>query len=473
MKHKKIIYTFFSAFAGTALALLIFYLVFGLHFSTGAVKSPIQHAKASKNNYYNELPNFKYAVQKSLHSVVHVKTVLNNEYNESPFYDLFFGDKDMPFPIMGSGSGVIISKDGYVVTNYHVIRKSKRIEIVLNDKRSFYAKVIGIDPPTDLALLKIDADELPAINYGNSDYLEIGDWVLAVGNPFNLTSTVTAGIVSAKARNINILTHRSSVESFIQTDAAINPGNSGGALVNIRGDLIGINTAIASQTGSYSGYSFAIPVSIVKKVINDLKEYGIVQRAVLGVTIKEIDAKLAEKLALDKIEGVYISDVEENSAAKQAGILKEDIILKVGSATINNVAELQEQISKYSPGDKIKLTVKRKDKLHELLATLQNKKGKAYLQTELLDLMGADFKKLDEAKKERLNISNGVQIKNLREGKLKEAGIEKGFIITSINHKKVDEVNDIHAILNKSRGGVYIKGVYPNGETGYYAFGLK
>ena len=472
MKTKNIIITFIIAIMSSFITIL------GNEYLKN--DNNIQQDTSQNNNYssfvnqknFQENVDFTHAAEMAIHGVVHIKTHLPNQQTNSPFYQYFYGNGKMP--ALGSGSGVIISTDGYIVTNNHVIENSKEIEVVLNNKQSFKAKIIGKDPHTDLALLKIDTKNLSTINYGNSDDVRIGEWVLAVGNPFNLTSTVTAGIISAKARNINILRNSPySIESFIQTDAAVNPGNSGGALVNTKGELIGINAAIASQTGSYSGYSFAIPVNIVKKIVTDLKEYGIVQRALLGVSIKDITAKIAETYDLDKIEGVYIENVIQGGSAEKAGLQKKDIIIKVGSITVNNVSELQEQISKYRPGNKVKITYKRNNKIKAIQVTLRNKMGNTdIVSSDLISIMGANFIALSNEEKNNLNISNGVKVTELHNGKLKKAGIRKGYIITDINRIPVKTVEDINSILKEANGGVYIRGLYPNGIIEYYAFGI-
>ena len=308
------------------------------------------------------------AAEAAVHGVVHVKTKAYREGSGNPFYDFFFGYRDdgEPEPVLGYGSGVILTSDGYIVTNNHVIEGSEEVEVILNDKRSFDAEIIGTDPNTDLAVLKIRENNLPILRFGDSDALRLGEWVLAVGNPYNLTSTVTAGIVSAKARNINILRGEGlslSIESFIQTDAAVNPGNSGGALVNTNGDLVGINAAIASRTGAFTGYSFAIPVSIVKKVVEDIIEYGAVQRAVLGVIITELDAEAARKNNIDNITGVLVTGLRQNGAAIDAGIKVNDVITAVNGVPVNSPSELQEQVSRYRPNDKIGVTINRGNKI--------------------------------------------------------------------------------------------------------------
>jgi serine protease Do len=421
--------------------------------------------------------NFTAAAEKSIHAVVHVKTQYHQTVGGTySLYDFFFGERGNKYyeaPVLNSGSGVIISDDGYIVTNNHVIESAEHIEITLNDKRSYKAKLIGTDPTTDIALLKIEEKGLSFISFGNSEELKVGEWVLAVGNPFNLTSTVTAGIVSAKARNINILRNRLAIEAFIQTDAAVNPGNSGGALVNINGDLIGINTAIASRTGSYSGYSFAVPVSIVKKVVSDIKEFGRVQRAILGVTITDINAKLAEELDIDRIEGIYITSVTENGAAKESGIRKGDVIVKIGNVDVINVPQLQEQISKFRPGDKIDVGILRDGKNKTILVEFKNMQGSTTLFTnESVSILGAKFEKVSLEEKRKLKINNGLKVIDPGKGKIGKAGVKEGFIITHVNREKVESLEDLQTVLQGITGGVYVEGLYPNGMTAYYAFGM-
>ena len=318
--------------------------------------------------------DFTRAAEMSVGAVVHVKTKYNvyGKQYVDPFYQFFFGrPQQQPMQqAQASGSGVILSEDGYIVTNNHVIQQANEIEVVLNDKRSFTAQLIGSDPNTDIALLKIDATGLPTLAMGNSDELRVGEWVLAVGNPFNLTSTVTAGIVSAKARNINILDAEMKIESFIQTDAAVNPGNSGGALVNTRGKLVGINTAIASQTGSYAGYAFAVPTSIVQKVVADLRQFGSVQRALLGIRMLDITSEVQQYYGLKSLEGVYIAEVVSGSAAEKGGVESGDVIVAVDGVTVNSSSELQEKIARKNPGDEVTLSVLRAGKRHELHVVL-------------------------------------------------------------------------------------------------------
>lgn len=421
------------------------------------------------------------AAEISVPAVVHVKTKAQQEaqYYYDPFADFFGGGgyyKSQPQPRLGSGSGVIISEDGYIVTNNHVIAEADEIEVVLNDKRSFSATIVGRDPSTDLALIKINEKSLPYIPFGNSDNVKVGQWVLAVGNPFNLTSTVTAGIISAKGRNINILNETNAVEAYLQTDAAVNPGNSGGALVNTMGELVGINSAIASNTGSYSGYSFAVPSNITKKVVSDLMEYGVVQRAYLGVSIRDIDASLAKELEIDELKGVYVAALIADGAAKDAGIEEGDIITKIGSVEVNNVPELQEQVSKFRPGDKATITVKRNEKEQVMDLTFKNINGNVNVEKKeaaaINSLLGASFKELTKQDKEDLRIQNGIKVEQLIGGKLRSAGIKEGFIITHIDRKPIITVDDLINSLQQKKGGVLIEGIYPNGTKAYYGFGL-
>lgn len=428
----------------------------------------------------SEMPDLTYAAENSVKSVVHIQTSFRqqNYYSQggNSLFDFFFGNpyqQNEPRVQQASGSGVIISNDGYIVTNNHVIEKSEKIKVTLHDNRTYDAKLIGTDPSTDIALIKIDEEDLPSVVMGNSDELKLGQWVLAVGNPFNLTSTVTAGIVSAKGRGLNIIADRMGIESFIQTDAAVNPGNSGGALVDTRGYLVGINTAIASRTGSYSGYSFAVPVSIVKKVVSDLKEFGEVQRAMLGVGIRTVNSDLAEKEDIDEVEGVFIEEVYEESAAKEAGLKKGDIIIAINETTVNTVNELQEQISRHSPGDKIDILVKRNNKEKLFTANLRNTKGGFGIVKNSITVLGAELEKISEKTKQKLNIDYGLVVKDLSSGKLDEAGVKEGFIITHVNKQPVNSVQQMKDILKVSRGGVLIEGIYPNGEDAYYVFGLQ
>jgi serine protease Do len=420
--------------------------------------------------------DFTLAAESAVDAVVHVKTKAFREGSGNPFYDFFFGYRDDSNEprIVGYGSGVILTSDGYIVTNNHVIEGSQAVEVVLNDKRAFDATLVGADPTTDLAVLKIKASNLPFLQFGNSDALRLGEWVLAIGNPYNLTSTVTAGIVSAKARNINILRAELALESFIQTDAAVNPGNSGGALVNTRGELVGVNAAIASRTGAYSGYSFAIPASIVQKVTTDLIQYGAVQRAILGVSITELDAEQAKKYNIDHIEGVLVTGLRPEGAAMAAGIEVGDVIIAINGVKVNSPAELQEQVSRYRPNDRISVTISRKNRKMQMDVVLRNTQGGTGLVEKHAEIsaLGASFDAISSGDKARLGIRNGLKVTDVNGGKFRSAGIREGFIVTQINNRAVNSVEDIENILETSDGGVYIEGIYPDGLIAYYAIRL-
>lgn len=484
MSMKKILPGFLTALVGGVIAVFLYALFFNSPKTVYTVKEkPIvnltNHSPVVKHKL--QQVDLTLAAEYSVQTVVHVKTLYDrgDAYKSSPLYDFFFGNSSRGMrsqPVLGSGSGVIISDDGYIVTNNHVVRGSDVISVVLYDKRTYQAKVIGQDPVTDLALLKIDEEELPKIEMGNSDELQLGEWVLAVGNPFNLTSTVTAGIISAKARTLGLSSSKMSIEAFLQTDAAVNPGNSGGALVNARGELVGINTAIESRTGSYSGYSFAIPVTIVKKVVSDLMEYGEVQRAFLGVSIITVDARLAQEYGLDRIEGIYISETTSGGAAEEAGIKKGDVLLSLNGIDVNSNSELLEQVSKYKPGDRVNVLIKRKGKRKQIELVLRNKLGDTGVITSdsHMRALGAEFEPVTSEDKYRLQISRGVKVSKLLDGKLREEGITEGFIIYKINSTPIYDIDDIEEALNDvQNGGVFISGIYPNGRVAYYAFSLK
>lgn len=425
----------------------------------------------------------------SVNAVVHVMTKYEpktSSMEQDPFFEFFFGERgrmQKPQPQVGSGSGVILTSDGYIVTNNHVVEGSDNISVILNDKRNFSAKLIGTDPSTDLALLKIEAEDLPTLAIGNSDELKIGEWVLAVGNPFNLTSTVTAGIVSAKARSINILNADMKIESFIQTDAAVNPGNSGGALVNTRGELVGINTAIASQTGSYSGYSFAIPVSIMAKVVADIKQYGTVQRALLGISINDISAEFAKEKGIDILEGAYVAGVNDKSAAGDAGITKGDVITHVNGVKVKSVSELQEQIGRYRPGDKVEIVVTRDGKDKKFDVTLKNKMGTTnVLKSGGIESLGAKLTPITEKQKNEYGVSGGLFVEKVeRGGQFNKAGVPKGYILVKANNKKVNSISDLEDIINEAKQNnskfneqaLFLSGFNPDGRIVYYAIDLN
>lgn len=435
--------------------------------------------------------DFTEAAEKAVHGVVHVKTKAVREQVVIDPFDFFFGfggrQQIIPREQVGFGSGVIVSKDGYIITNNHVVEGATEVSVTLNDEREFTAKVIGADAQSDIALLKIDGDNFPYLSFGNSDALRVGEWVLAIGNPFNLTSTVTAGIVSAKNRT-NIVGENMGLQSFIQIDAAVNPGNSGGALVNTKGELVGINTAIYSETGNFTGYAFAIPISIAGKVAADLKEYGIVQRAVLGIQVpnieylKRYDLKRASELA--KIQGVMVEDFSDRSPAKAAGIEKGDVIKAINNVPIRNFGELQYQLSKYRPGDKVKVTVDRNGTEKTFTVELINMQGSTEIikRPDALKILGATFKALSDEQKRRLGISSGVEVTDVtKDGIFNKEGIKKGFIIMRINNSPVNNEDDVARIVASvaARGVdedkvILIAGFYPpNGRTQYIAIDLS
>jgi Do/DeqQ family serine protease len=448
-------------------------------------------------SYTNNIANdaFVQAAKISTPAVVHITTVIkgkkmsrNQLQNMNPFYQFFgdpFGGDMQQQDQESSGSGVIISNDGYIVTNNHVVENADEVKVNLYNNREYKAKVIGTDPSTDLAVIKIDANNLQFLTFANSDNVEVGQWVLAVGNPFNLASTVTAGIVSAKTRNINILREKAgnlAIESFIQTDAAVNPGNSGGALVDLNGNLIGINSAIATPTGSYAGYSFAIPANLVNKVVKDMIDFGIVQRGFLGVNIREIDDELAKDLKLNNIEGAYIAEVNKGSAAEDGGIKRGDVILKVGDVPVKNSADLQEHIARYRPGDKVKIDIFRDGNLVTKEITLKSKDNTTALLSKetntkagnVMDNLGISVDELSSLESKKLGVAGGLKVTKINDGIIKQnTDIQVGFIIVSINNQPVSKKEDLEDLLNQSRGnGILIVGKYPN-QNGlkYYAFG--
>ena len=408
--------------------------------------------------------SFVDAAEKTVNTVVHIRTEIVSKGNS--YYDffgslleqLYGGQMQVPNNVsVGYGSGVVISPDGYIVTNNHVVEGASKIEVTFNDKHKRTATIIGNDPSTDLALIKVDAQDLEYLTFADSDKVRVGEWVLAVGNPFNLTSTVTAGIVSAKARNINILGDGSTIESFIQTDAAINPGNSGGALVNMDGDLVGINAAIASRTGSYEGYSFAIPSNIVKKVVEDFLQYGALQRAYIGVSIAEITEELARAKGIEVTSGIYVIDVHENGGAKAAGIKKDDIILSINNITVNSNAQLIGVIGQYRPGDKVKVKLQRNGDVIEKIVTLKNLEGTEEMHRDTdsfyNEVLGIRAQALPSSLKSELGINYGLKIVEVKEGIFKQKGITDDFIILSVNYQKVSSESDLKKALSSDGNG--------------------
>lgn len=441
-----------------------------------------------------------YAAEKALPAVVHIRYVQNSKVKTVEVESDPFGDFFDPFGFFGNpngrggkrqqqvqtpkkeatGSGVIISEDGYIVTNNHVVEGADELTVTLNDNREFSATIIGTDKTTDLALIKVNAKNLPTLPIGDSDKLKVGEWVLAVGNPFNLNSTVTAGIVSAKARSLGA----NGVESFIQTDAAINAGNSGGALVNTKGELIGINAMLYSQTGSYSGYGFAIPTTIMNKVVADIKKYGQVQRAFLGITgsdaRKWIDSQKAQDKEVDLSvnDGVYVNSVDADGAGAAAGLEEGDVITAIDGKKVTTMAMLQEIMVTKRPGDKVSITFVHKKKSKTNSVTLKNAQGNfGVIKQADLDVLGANFREVTDTQKEQLKITNGIEVIKVNKGVLSTAGIPKGFIIQKANDSTIKTIDDLQKAVKEASTSkdpvLYIQGVYPTGKKGYFAVPLN
>jgi serine protease Do len=422
--------------------------------------------------------DFTYAAELTVHAVVHVRTKsMVGPQASNPIMEWFYGDRySKPREVQGFGSGVIISADGYIITNNHVIEDAENIEVKLNDNRTFTADVVGRDPSTDIALLKIKASNLPYVKYGDSDQLRLGEWVLAVGNPFNLTSTVTAGIVSAKGRSLGILDSDLRIESFIQTDAALNMGNSGGALVNTKGQLVGITTAILSPSGAYAGNSFAVPVTIVQKVVKDLKEYGEVQRAIIGVNITEVTQEDADKYKLREVKGARITNIVPSGSAEAAGLKENDIIVKFDGVSVSSPSELQEQVGRYRPGDKANITYVRSGKEVTVPITMKNVAGTTNLGVQGIStasgvVFGARLESLGSSDKEKFDVDYGVKITNLNNGRFKDIGLKEGYIILSINGKRVRSAAEVSQAARSESDLKSIEGIQSNGT--YFSFQFR
>ncbi len=475
--------------------------VIALAFSTGTLIK-VNASPAALAAVPAQPVDLTYAAEKSLPSVVHILSTKNSkvqtvEVQSDPFSDFFsdpfgfFGNpnqgnggkqkRSVRTPKQqGSGSGVIISNDGYIVTNNHVVADADELTVTLNDNKEYSARIIGTDKTTDLALIKIDGKNLPAITIANSENIKVGEWVLAVGNPFNLTNTVTAGIVSAKGRSL----YQNGVESFIQTDAAINPGNSGGALVNTRGELIGINATLYSQTGSFSGYGFAIPTSIMNKVVDDLKKYGTVQRAVIGIQGSDVknyvDAQKdqGKDIDLGTMEGIYVAKVTEESAAEEAGLKEGDVITAIDGKEVNKMADLQEYLAKKRPGDKVSISYLRDKKKSTKTVTLKNEQGNTQVVKKAdLDVLGGNFRAITDNQKQQFNIGYGLEVLKVNAGKLKNAGITKGFIIQRVNDSAIKTIDDLQNVVKEASTSkdpvLYIQGIYPTGKKAYFAVPLE
>ncbi|MCL2329152.1 MAG: Do family serine endopeptidase [Bacteroidetes bacterium] len=494
MNFKKIAIYFGAAFLGGVCTFLLFGVNQSAIFNVAdkaieqSQTTGIQQVTYSSVRNNTAPADFVEASAKVMPTVVHIATKTTVRGSSTPpgmdFWQDFFGpgwqmpQQERSNVRQGAGSGVIVRANGYIVTNNHVIKDADEITVTLHDQQVFTAKVVGADPNTDIALLKIEADSLPVITFANSDDVRVGEWVLAVGNPFNLNSTVTAGIVSAKGRNINILQQKYAIEAFIQTDAAINPGNSGGALTNAVGDLIGINTAIASPTGSYSGYGFAVPSNIVLKIISDLKEYGVVQRGFLGVTIRTVDAELVKSKSLKVRKGVFIDGINPTGAAEKAGMKIEDVIVSVDNIEVNSVADLQEIIGRRAPGDQVTVRVNRSGNEKTFTLTLTNQEGKASLTekptVDVLQNLGISIKNADEKTLKAVGKPSGVEVTAIQSGVVqKHTNMRPGFIITKVDNTVIKNADHFAEIMKNKTGGVMIEGVYGDVPgVFYYAFGM-
>jgi Do/DeqQ family serine protease len=440
-------------------------------------QNPVVDTHFASSVVRSEYPDLTYAAENAVKAVVNIKATISvsSPAYRDPFLEFFgYPQGGTKREAQAGGSGVIISSDGYIVTNNHVINNATTLSVKLHDGRTFEAKVIGSDPATDVALIKIDAEDLPTLPFGSSDDLRLGEWVLAIGYPMDLQSTITAGIVSAKARHLGAIDNKSGIESFIQTDAAVNPGNSGGALVNTRGELVGINTIIKTSTGSYVGYSFAVPESIVRKVVMDLRESGVVQRAVLGISFRAIDQQFVDEAGeytgIDKIGGIYVASVAEDGAASKAGIRKGDVITKVGGVEVNDSAIFLEQIGKRRPGDKVDIELHRGDKSIKTNVTLQNRSGETTLlakdSVDVAEVLGAKLKDVAQSTCKELEINGGVQVVEILSGGLLErCRVKEGYIITHINDRPVRSLEDLDRMTQKIKS---IDGIYPNGRASSY-----
>jgi Do/DeqQ family serine protease len=420
--------------------------------------------------------DFTYAAEQTVHAVVHVTTKSKIDQSENPFMQFFYGDRynNTPREVSGYGSGVIISSDGFIITNNHVIEDADNIQVTLNDNREFKAEIVGRDPSTDLALLKIKADNLAYLKYGDSEKLKVGEWVLAVGNPYNLTSSVTAGIVSAKGRNIQLNNSDYSIESYIQTDAALNPGNSGGALVDTKGQLVGITSAILSPSGAYAGNSFAIPVTIVKKVVDDIRQYGTVQKAIIGIRMTPVSPEEAQKQNISEVKGVYIKEIIDGGSADEAKLKEGDIITRLDGINVDSPSQLQEQVGKHRPGDKATVTYYRNGKEQSVSLTMKNIAGNTGLVTKSMgdgEVLGATFEQLSSAEQRMFNTDYGVKISGISDGWFKDHGFGKGTVIISINGKKVHSSEEVRQAVNNEKSLKSIEGFESNGAYFRYSLG--
>jgi len=481
MKVKYLLGSLFMALLGAAIALFVYTKInkvpsVAISGDSSRVEARDAEALLTSLTLQEGQIDFTYAAEQTVHAVVHVhtKSMVGAEAS-NPIMEWFYGDRySKPREVSGYGSGVIISENGYIITNNHVIEDAENVEVKLNDNRTFNAEIVGRDPSTDIALLKIKANGLPFVKYGDSEQLRIGEWVLAVGNPFNLTSTVTAGIVSAKGRSLGILDNDLRIESFIQTDAALNMGNSGGALVNTKGLLVGITSAILSPSGAYAGNSFAIPVTIVRKVVEDLKQYGEVQRAIIGVNIVEVTQEDAEKYKLTEVKGARITNIVSDGSAETAGLKENDIIVRFDGVTVASPSELQEQVGKHRPGDKANITYFRNGKEVTVPITMKNIAGNTNVVTPEMGgsalVYGARLESLGSNDKDKFNVDYGVKVSELNDGKFKDLGLKKGYVILSINGKKVKSASEVRQATKNESDLRSIEGIQSNGTFFSYSF---
>nr|MCU0408363.1 Do family serine endopeptidase [Bacteroidales bacterium] len=446
MKPRYLLLSLLMAIAGGAISLFAYTRFIDkpdpvISMDSSSVQTADARAYMTSFQMQDGFPDFTAISEQAVHAVVHVHTKSMVGQPSNPLMEWFYGDRySRPREVSGYGSGVIIIADGYIITNNHVIDGAENVEVTLNDKRVLPATIVGKDPSTDIALLKVKSTNLPFLKYGSSDQLKLGEWVLAVGNPFNLTSTVTAGIVSAKGRSLNLLEGDYKIESFIQTDAALNMGNSGGALINTRGELVGITTAIISPSGAYAGNSFAVPVSIVQKVVADLREFGEVQRALIGVNIRDVNSEDAEKMDLKEVSGILVTNIVAGGSAEDAGLKENDVIVKFDGQGVSSVPELQEQVSRRRPGDRANLTYVRNGKETTVPIVLKNSSGTTNIVKtgEGIEVVyGAKLEPLSMSEKSRLKVDHGVKVTEINDGKFRDFGMKRGYIILTINGKKI------------------------------------
>jgi serine protease Do len=477
MKTRNLGLNFLIALAAALIVFFTFSLLGNSPVEDVSNNPPVRYQQNMPENYDPGAIDFTWAASHTINAVVHVQTERKREDGPETIFDFFFGPREREQeqePVEGMGSGVILTENGYIVTNYHVIAEADNIEVTLHDQRSFTAEVMGIDPDTDLAILKIDGSGFPYITIGNSDELQVGEWVLAVGNPFGLNSSVTAGIISAKERTLGVLQGAEMpIESFLQTDAAVNMGNSGGALVNLRGELVGIPTLIISPTRTNIGTAFAVPSSIVRRVHEDIMEFGEVRRGILGVSVRPVTPEIASQQGLDAIEGVYVEGTVRGSAADEAGVISGDVILGINGVSVNSPGELQQEVASHQPGETVDISLVRDGSEMEFSARLLSvDQHRELIMQQEETLLGATFRMVPEEITEQFNLPGGVQVSEVRPGELQEAGIREEFILIAINRQLINEPSHVLLLLEDYEGDVIIEGLYPDGTPATYTFRL-